>query len=497
MSSQNSTINRVTTIYATTLQQGLDYKSAGAKAANLGRAIGLGMTVPPGGVITRQALRLFLEESGLLASAERVITSRGEDRATRATMYKALCANVMEAPMPTAISKPVAALVATILDQAPHGLAVRSSGVHEDSATASFAGVYDSFLGLRTEAEMWTAVRRCWCSAWSPQAVDYVHRLEIELTVEGMGVLLQALVGADVAGVLFTADPRTGNPWQFMLEASFGLARDLVASTGTTPVDRFLFEWDTGEILERSTARKRAALVPGVSGIDSVDVPDERQTEPSLSDGLATRVAQVGLQLDRAFSTRVDVEWAVAGGEIHIVQVRPITALPAFFPHVLPAHLTDKTWLPAKQWNFSFRVLEGRVTPPLYRDKFITEKFNRYLQLGPIEMPVHRLSGAEMDFHGHRYLVADEHLPEGWPGRLSTDQESYLIEYEPRMRAEYLHDIYSRFPAAERRAMRLIGEATTTAEAIEAILWAREEAWGFLAITAGPSQQCTTHACVC
>ena len=78
------------------------------------------MTVPSGCVVTCQALRFFLEESGLLASVERVVTC-GEDRASRATMYKTLCANVMEAPMPTAISKPVAALVATILNQAPHG----------------------------------------------------------------------------------------------------------------------------------------------------------------------------------------------------------------------------------------------------------------------------------------------------------------------------------------------------------------------------------------
>ena len=125
-----------------------------------------------------------------------------------------------------------------------------------------------------------------------------------------MSVLLQTLVRADSAGVLFTANPRTGNPWQFVLESSFGLARDLVASTNAAAADRFLIEWSTGEILERFAAEKRTQLVPGASGLDSVDIPEDRWVEPSLSDDLATRIAQAGLQIDRAFGTRVDVEWA-------------------------------------------------------------------------------------------------------------------------------------------------------------------------------------------
>jgi len=153
----------------------------------------------------------------------------------------------------------------------------------------------------------------------------------IQPAVDGMGVLLQSLVFADSAGVLFTADPLTGNPWRFVLESSFGLARDMVASTGNMPVDRFVFEWDTGKIHSREIVPKKTALVLGDSGIDTIDIPLDQQSEPSLNDNLASRIAQVGLQIDRAFGVRVDVEWVTKGNDIHIVQVRPITALPEFF----------------------------------------------------------------------------------------------------------------------------------------------------------------------
>ena len=432
------------------------------------------------------ALRLFLEEADLVETAQRLIDAPDGNPELRSGAYKALCEQVLTAHIPPAVMAAVTPISDKLLAGASHGLAVRSSGVQEDSTTASFAGVYDSFLGLRSVEDIWMAVRRCWCGSWSPQAIDYARKMGIALEVDGMAVMLQMLVNPDSAGVLFTADPQTGNPWRFVSESSFGLARDLVASAGATPVDRFLFEWDTGEILDRDITPKKTALVPGENGIDKIDIPQDRQATPSLSDEQAKKIAQVGLQIDRAFEARVDVEWVVEGDDIHIVQVRPITALPAFFPHCLPAHLADRTWRPAPQWQFWFRPVdvEGKVTPPLYRDKLITEMFNRYLQVGPVEMPAHRLSGAELDFHGHRYLIEDEH----WPRVPAAEREQYLKEYEPRMRADFLHDIYTRYPASEQRAMRLANGAKTIEHAIDAILWAREEMWEYYAMTAGPSQ---------
>ncbi len=117
-------------LYATILQQDLNPQVVGAKAANLGRAIGLGLTVPTGLVVTRQALRLFLEEAGLLATAERAVSAAEADRTSRAARYEALCADVMKAPIPRSITEAVASIASPLQEKAPHGLAVRSSGDH-------------------------------------------------------------------------------------------------------------------------------------------------------------------------------------------------------------------------------------------------------------------------------------------------------------------------------------------------------------------------------
>ena len=150
------------------LQYPLDHEKVGAKAANLARTMELGLSVPPGAVVTRQALSLFLEQSGLLAEAQRLIDDVEREGPARADAYQAFCAEVMRAPVPEPVVAAVPPIVRALFNASSYGLAVRSSGVHEDSVTASFAGVYESFLSIRTEADLWQAVRRCWCTSWAP-----------------------------------------------------------------------------------------------------------------------------------------------------------------------------------------------------------------------------------------------------------------------------------------------------------------------------------------
>ena len=335
------------------------------------------------------------------------------------------------------------------------------------------------------------AIRRCWCALWAPLAVDYTRHMEIEPEVDGMGVLLQKLVPADSAGVLFTADPRTGNPWSFVLESSFGLARDWIASTGSVPVDRYILEWDTREILTRQIATKYTALTAGKNGLETIDISQDRQTSPSLSDNVARRVAEIGLQIDRALGTRVDIEWVVAGDDVHIVQVRPLTALPEFFPHHLPTNLASQTWHSTQSWHFKLRKNNGTQTLPIYRDKLISESYNRYLQVGSAQIPFHRRSGAERDFQGHRYAIQGK---SPWPGLPPSQLEPYLIEHEHEMRADYLNTIDVRWPEIGERARCLEVEASTLEQAVDAILWAQDEIWDIGSVIAGPTQQ-MAHNC--
>ena len=343
----------------------------------------------------------------------------------------------------------------------------RSSSIYEDTAQASFAGVYESFLGIHSLEALWTSIQKCWCSAWAPSALDYADKIDIEPEPDAMAVLVQPLLAADSAGVLFTADPRTGNPWRFVLESTFGLAQELLGSSGAFAPDRFVFAWDSGEILERYIAVKPMMWRAGDSGIEPVPLPAKQNTAPSLPDEMAMRIARLALQVDRAFDGRVDIEWVLVRDEVHLVQVRPLTALPPFFPHYLPRQARDHTWRLVPQWHFAHRMVQGKLMPPLYRDLSIVEKDVRYHRVGPIEMPAQCHAGAEMDFNGHRYQIRNfpwSCVPLDGP---LERREAFLVEYEARLRQDYLDGIKRRRPALAEEGGRLRRQARSVSARIE------------------------------
>lgn len=469
------------------LQPQLESATVGTKAANLGKAMANGISVPPGFVVTRDALRLFLHHTGLKTPVEEFVSRclLGENR-DHAAEFEELCRQIEAAPISDPLTVAVAEMAASLLAGAPAGVAVRSSGIHEDSATASFAGIYESYLGIRSIEDLWVAIKQCWCSAWAPQATAYAKKMGITPAYDSMAVLIQQLVVADSAGVLFTANPRTGNPWQFILESTFGLAQELVGSVGKVAADRFVFEWHTGQIIERQIVQKPTACVPSQAGVHMVSLPEARRLLPSLSDLLATRIAQLALDIDRIFQCRVDIEWAVTDEEIHIVQVRPITALPAFFPHHLPPNEAAKTWEQSwSYWYFPLGGIEGKVTPPLYRDLSYAEMFGRY-QLGPINLHPFRFVGIEADFNGHRYR-AGQHR---WPSvHASPEQlEAYLRAYEPTLRQQWLDAKRHKFPELVTKVLEHHQQARSLREQIEALLWARDAEFDLTCLTIGPPQ---------
>lgn len=482
------------TILVVALQPRLEATTVGAKAANLGKAMANGIKVPPGFVVTRNALNLFLQQTGLQPRVEAFVSQcLLAEKGDQAAEFAALCRQIGAAPIPEPLTAAVSEMAEPLLAQAPAGVAVRSSGVHEDSATASFAGIYESYLGIRSIDALWVAIKDCWCSAWSPQAIAYAKRMGITPGYDAMAVLIQQLVVADSAGVLFTANPRTGNPWHFILESTFGLAQELVGSAGDVAADRFVCEWHTGEILERQVIPKPTMSVPGEAGVQVVPVLEERRLLPSLSDPLATRIATIGLALDRLFGCRVDMEWAVVDDEIQIVQVRPITALPSFFPHHLPPHLADEAWEPLwPYWYFPSNQIEGKVVPPLYQDLSYAEMFVRY-QVGPIDLHNGRFSGLEMDFNGHRYHIAEPRSSQAKPSL--AELEAYLQAYEPALRQQWLDTKRHQFPAVTAKAVELQQGANSLKDLIDALLWVRDTGFDLTCRTIGPPQ-CLFGVCI-
>lgn len=479
-------------IFSVGLEYGLAPSSVGAKAANLGKVMEHEFHVPSGYVVNRQALRLFLEQADLLKPVQEFIDcSPDRSLAECSQAHEKLCCQVHAVSIPGSLIDAVDPLAQKLLAGSPHGLAVRSSGIYEDSATASFAGVYRSFLGSRSLVDMWVAIRQCWCAAWAPAALQYARKMGITPEPDTMAVLVQQLIAPESAGVLFTADPQTGNPWRFVLESTFGLAEELVGAAGTVPVDKFVIEWDSSRIIERQIAEKSTTCVPGVSGVESVLLSDDLRVAPSLQDEMAIRIAKQALDIDRMFECRVDIEWAVADGEVYIVQVRPITALPTFFPHHLPSHLADRTWRPAwPYWYFNFIPGNGgNVVPPLYQGTPAVEKFDRH-QLGPIKLQPDRFMGIEVEFNYHRFLAEDSRWSQAFVGNKSAEErEAYLQAYEPALRQAYLDAKRHTSPAMSAKVSNLLQGAHSAKEQIKALLWARDSVFDLGSLVgSGPAQ---------
>jgi phosphoenolpyruvate synthase/pyruvate phosphate dikinase len=203
--------------------------------------------------------------------------------------------------------------------------AVRSSAVDEDGATASFAGQHETYLNIVGADAIIQAVTRCWESAHSEHALDY--RLQQGLSVEHpkIAVLVQQLVAADVAAVVFSANPITGNRDEIVINASWGLGESIVG--GTVTPDTFIVRKSDLAIVQRVIADKQHMTVSALGGTHEVEVPRFLRNEASLNDEQVLEIARLALTLEVTMEWPVDVECAYAEGELYLLQCRPITTL--------------------------------------------------------------------------------------------------------------------------------------------------------------------------
>ncbi len=211
-----------------------------------------------------------------------------------------------------------------------HGLpdfiaAVRSSAVDEDGATASFAGQHETYLNIVGADGIIQAVTRCWESARSEHALDYRRQQGLSVKRPQIAVLVQHLVAADVAAVVFSANPITGNRDEVMINASLGLGESIVG--GTVTPDTFIVRKSDLAVVQRVIADKQRMTVSAPGGTHEVDVPRFLRNTTSLNDEQVIEMAKLALTLEVTMEHPVDVECAYAGGELYLLQCRPITML--------------------------------------------------------------------------------------------------------------------------------------------------------------------------
>jgi len=305
-----------------------DRPRAGGKGASLGELGKAGAAVPPGFVLTAGAFEAFLatfDSSGTIRS--RIDGLLGGTAQAVAKASSEIRAALETAPLPASLRHELDTAYTTLCGQTNDlPVAVRSSATSEDSADASFAGMQDTFLWVTGVEAVITAVKRCWSSLYSVESITYRLRLKLPESDVAMAVVVQAMVDARCAGVLFTRSPLTGDKSVMVIEAAYGLGSSVVG--GEVTPDRFVVSKVTGEIVKRDISRKTVQHVPDQALRRVVDrpVPDALQTEPCLSDGEIAALAAAGKRLEKHYGHAQDIEWAVAqGGEILFLQARPET----------------------------------------------------------------------------------------------------------------------------------------------------------------------------
>jgi pyruvate,water dikinase len=189
--------------------------------------------------------------------------------------------------------------------------AVRSSAMSEDSAQASFAGKFETVLNVYTDEEVRRAIHTVYGSRQSERVQAYSRFKGMEPTHE-VAVVIQELVRAEISGVLFTADPVTGQRDQAMISAAWGLGEAIVG--GLVTPDTLIVEKATGRVLTRETADKQVMTVLLGNGTGLQPVPEKMRYAPVLSDGEAAELARLGAQIEALYGLPMDIEWALAEG---------------------------------------------------------------------------------------------------------------------------------------------------------------------------------------
>jgi phosphohistidine swiveling domain-containing protein len=307
----------------------------GGKAANLGELIAADLPVPDGFCLTTEAYIQAVAPLGLADVHRALHDTPADDLEALASLAARARSLITSAELPTAIAGEVLTAYRA-LDGVP--VAVRSSATAEDLPFASFAGQQDTYLNVIDAVALLDAVRKCWASLWTDRAVAYRASRNIDPATVALAVVVQRMVDAEAAGVMFTANPVTGRRREAVIDASSGLGEAVVS--GAVNPDHFVVDTASGSILQRRLGDKRTAVRPlpagGTEFVEQTAGGPGAQNQPCLTDAQIRELAALGSKAEAHYGAPQDTEWALDGdGKVWLTQSRPITTL-----YPLPAKVT-------------------------------------------------------------------------------------------------------------------------------------------------------------
>ena len=287
-----------------------DAATVGGKAAGLARLARAAQQVPPGFVVTAAAFRAFMMHNQLerfetdAAALERFGSCAwpADLRSEIEQSFADLCGEIGETPV-----------------------AVRSSATAEDGASASFAGQHLTVLNVHGEADMFRSILECWASLYGATALYYRETKGIEDEAPAMAVVVQALVPSEASGVAFTLDPVSGNGDVVVIEGAWGLGEGVVA--GIVTPDHLVVRKSDGVVTTHDVSMKERRVLPAPDGGTIIEeLSGELARAQVLTDEQAVQLARMAMEIEEQAGLPQDIEWAMAGGKLYILQARPITA---------------------------------------------------------------------------------------------------------------------------------------------------------------------------
>lgn len=371
-----------------------DLALVGGKGANLGEMTKAGFPVPGGFCITTEGYKEFIRHNKLAVFISQVIQDAGLDNI--AAIGRTIREKVKESEIPEPVQKEIIAAI----NQAgvDSYYAVRSSATAEDLAFASFAGQQDTYLNIRGEEALLDAVRSCWASLFTDRAILYRLQNNIAHEIVQMSVVVQQMVRPEVAGIMFTADPVTGQRGIISIDAGYGLGEALVS--GLVSADIYKYNKNNGQIVHKTIAEKKLAILPlEGGGTEKIAITGEKSTSQVLPDSLIKELAEIGQAIEKHYGCPQDIEWCLTWGDssnletdqfnelcplnfpgdytFSIVQSRPITSL---FP--LPEPLPQDEFLHTYVSFNHFQVMTDPISPLGIDMLRIVASFDRKVRSG-------------------------------------------------------------------------------------------------------------------